>query len=175
MRNICNEWAWPATLTAGAVGITVAAAGALFGQPAATPAVPAYLASAETWLEIVGPVLLVSDLERSLRFYTDGLGLTVFRRLPPGPGPGAVLVAEGRAPPPHILIRQAAAAPGKAGSVELGKGLSRIMLAVADSSTVAESLRAAGYQPTPLNQAKIFFVTDPDGCRYEVIQVDRAK
>ena len=125
--------------------------------------------------EIVAPVLLVSDLGRSLRFYTDGLGLKVFRRLPAGPGPGAVLVADGKAPPPHILIRQAAAAPGKAGSVELGKGLSRIMLAVADSSAVAERLRTAGYQPTPFNPEKIFFVTDPDGYRYEVMQVARAK
>lgn len=124
---------------------------------------------------IVGPVLLVSDLELSLRFYTGGLGLTVFRRLPPGPGPGAVLVAQGTTPPPHILIRQAADAPARAGSLELGAGLSRIMLAVADSSAVAERLRAAGYHPTPLNGAKIFFVTDPDGYRYEVIQVAREK
>lgn len=124
-------------------------------------AVPA-IASAETTpvtrseagTDIVGPVLLVSDLDLSLRFYTEGLDLTVFRRLRPGPGPGAVLVARGRTPPPHILIRQAAATPAKAGSVEHGKGLSRIMLGVANSAAVAKRLRVAGYSPTPLNQPR---------------------
>ena len=125
--------------------------------------------------DIVGPVLIVTDLERSLRFYVEGLGLALFRRLPPGPGPGAVLVSATNAPPPHILIRQAAALPGKAGSLVLGNGLSRIMLAVPDSAAVAERLRAAGYAPSALNPAKIFFVADPDGYRYEVIQIAQRK
>lgn len=147
----------------------------LCALPTLATAQTATAARKEAAPEIVGPVLLVSDLERSMRFYVDGLGLKVFRRLPPSPGPGAVLVADGKAPPPHILIRQAEAAPGEAGSVVPGRGLSRIMLAVADSSAVAERLRSAGFQPTPLNPGKIFFVTDPDGYRYEIIQTARAK
>jgi catechol 2,3-dioxygenase-like lactoylglutathione lyase family enzyme len=54
--------------------------------------------------------------------------------------------------------------------VEIGNGLSRVMLSVADAAAVASRLKAAGYAPGAPNAAGIFFVKDPDGYSYEIMQ-----
>jgi catechol 2,3-dioxygenase-like lactoylglutathione lyase family enzyme len=49
------------------------------------------------------------------------------------------------------------------------------MLSVADAKAVEARLRSAGFAPTVPNARNIFFVTDPDGYRYEIIQRQPAK
>lgn len=120
-------------------------------------------------MDIAGPVLMVTDLERSLRFYVDGLGMMVARELSGNPGPGAVLVPTGRTPPPHLLVRQRSQEPSTTPPLDIGNGLSRVMLSVPDSLRLAARLRAAGYAPTAPTAAGIFFVKDPDGYNYEII------
>jgi catechol 2,3-dioxygenase-like lactoylglutathione lyase family enzyme len=120
-------------------------------------------------MDIAGPVLIVTDLQRSLRFYVDGLGMTVARELSGNPGPGAVLVPAGRTPPPHLLVRQRSQEPSTSPPVDVGNGLSRVMLSVADPSRLAARLKAAGYAPTAPSSAGVFFVKDPDGYNYEII------
>jgi catechol 2,3-dioxygenase-like lactoylglutathione lyase family enzyme len=123
-----------------------------------------------TAMEIAGPVLMVSDLDRSIKFYVEGLGLAAATRLPGSPGPGVVLAAPGRTPSPFILLRQRTSGSGQAEPVVHGNGLSRIMLVVPDSAALAARLAAAGYDHTPVNSRGIFFVKDPDGFNYEIIQ-----
>lgn len=118
---------------------------------------------------IAGPVLMVSDLERSLKFYVGGLGMKVARRLPGNPGPGAI-VTSGDAASPFILLRQHSQKIAPSARIEIGSGLSRIMLSVADAEAARARLRAAGYAHDPVSRTKIFFVSDPDGYRYEVIE-----
>lgn len=120
--------------------------------------------------QIAGPVLMVSDLERSISFYTAGLGLQVASRLPGKPGPGAVLTAPGSARTPFILLRQRDAEVRAAPPLAIGDGLSRIMISVPDAEQAASRLRAAGYSVPDLAGKRIFFVTDPDGYRYEIMQ-----
>ena len=55
----------------GAATIAVLPLSGALAQPAAAPAAPAMQPT------IVGPALYVSDMERSLRFYRDALGMTV--------------------------------------------------------------------------------------------------
>ena len=126
-------------------------------------------------LRIAGPVLIVSDLERALRFYTEGLGLVVASRLPGNPGPGATVVAPGSGRFPFVLLRQRQATPNSAQPIEIGAGLSRIMLSVPDAAAVEARLRSAGYEPNPTNGKNIFFVKDPDGYSYEIIQIQQAR
>ena len=121
-------------------------------------------------IEIAGPVLMVTDLDRSLKFYVDGLGLQASTRLPGNPGPGVIVVAPGQPSTPFLLIRQSAADPKQSPPVVHGNGLSRVMLVVPDSAAVAARLTAAGYSHEPVNSRGIFFVKDPDGFRYEVMQ-----
>jgi catechol 2,3-dioxygenase-like lactoylglutathione lyase family enzyme len=121
--------------------------------------------------QIAGPVLMVTDLERSIRFYTEGLGLQVTSRLPGKPGPGAILTAPGTARTPFILLRQRSPEVRSAPPLTLGEGLSRIMIRVPDAAQAAARLRDAGYSVPDLAGKPIFFVSDPDGYRYEIMQV----
>lgn len=121
-------------------------------------------------IEIAGPVLMVTDLERSLRFYVEGLGLKASTRLSGNPGPGMIVVAPGQPATPFLLIRQRAADPKQSPPVVHGNGLSRVMLVVPDSATAAARLTAAGFPHEPVNARGIFFVKDPDGFSYEIMQ-----
>lgn len=93
---------------------------------------------------------MVGDLERSLKFYVDGLGMKVGTRLPGNPGPGATMTS-GNGQVPFLLIRQAAATASDKPDIQAGNGLSRIMLVVPDSAAAAARLRTAGYAHTAVN------------------------
>jgi catechol 2,3-dioxygenase-like lactoylglutathione lyase family enzyme len=125
--------------------------------------------SQQVEVEIAGPVLMVTDLERSLKFYVDGLGLRASTRLPGNPGPGAIVVAPGRGPTPFLLIRQSGADTKGAAPIVHGNALSRVMLTVPDTAATAVRLAAAGFPHAPLNARGIFFVKDPDGYSYEIM------
>lgn len=139
----------------------LASASAISAEPAPRPG--------PTGVAIAGPVLMVTDLERSLKFYVDGLGLEASTRLPGNPGPGRIVVAPGGGPTPFLLIRQSAADPGQSAPIVHGNALSRIMLTVPDTATVAARLTAAGFPHASLNSRGIFFVKDPDGYSYEIM------
>jgi catechol 2,3-dioxygenase-like lactoylglutathione lyase family enzyme len=145
----------------------LAAGAGLAGLPIAAAA---QAAPTEEVVQISGPVLMVTDLERSLKFYTEGLGMIVASRLSGNPGPGAVVVGPGHRPTPFILLRQRSREATGSPPIEIGKGLSRIMLNVPDAVAAAAKLKAAGFEVPPPNERGIFFVTDPDGYRYEVMQ-----
>jgi lactoylglutathione lyase len=113
---------------------------------------------------------MVTDLDRSLKFYQHGLGLVIGTRLPGNPGPGATVTARAGSPAPFLLLRQRAAEVTKSAPIQLGNGLSRVMLVVADSEPVAARLERAGYVHTPISDRKVFFVSDPDGYRLEIMQ-----
>ena len=81
----------------------------------------------------------------------------------------ALVVGPGRRPPPFILLRQRAREATASPAIVLGNGLSRIMLNVPDAGAAAARLKAAGYDVPAPNERGIFFVTDPDGYRYEVL------
>ena len=134
------------------------------GQPAA----PSYPAVAD--IEIAGQVLMVTDLERSLRFYQRGLGLVVGTKLPGNPGPGATIITRAASRTPFLLLRQQTEDEGRLSPVQPGNSLNRLMLVVADSDAVAARLDGEGYTHTPINDRKIFFVSDPDGYRLEIMQ-----
>jgi hypothetical protein len=45
------------------------------------------------------------------------------------------------------------------------------MLSVPNAGAAAARLKAAGFEPTTLTARNIFFVKDPDGYSYEVMQI----
>lgn len=149
-----------------AVAISLSSAIPLRAEPVATNS---------AGLSIAGPVLIVTDLERSLRFYTEGLGMMVASRLPGNPGPGATLVAPGSDRVPFVLLRQREVTAESAPPIEIGAGLSRIMLSVSDAKAIEARLTSAGYAPGPIKSKNIFFVKDPDGYSYEIIQTQQAR
>ena len=121
-----------------------------------------------TRMEIAGPVLMVTDLEQSLKFYVEGLGLEIGSRLAGKPGPGATITTDKQSPSPFLLLRQRADAPDTR-PLTPGNGLSRIMLVADDPAATAARLKDAGFAPGELSARGIFFIEDPDGYRYEIM------
>jgi predicted enzyme related to lactoylglutathione lyase len=121
-----------------------------------------------TALSMMASSLLCSDLDRSIAFYTNGLGLTMRGRIenPSGtevplmfPGGGAYIIlfkpkADGAAP----------------------RGSSRIILAVPDVKALEAKLVAAGYHlSSPIAEQPKYHVAvgqleDPDGNHLELVQ-----
>ncbi|HLZ70299.1 MAG TPA: VOC family protein [Dehalococcoidia bacterium] len=118
-------------------------------------------------------VLLVQDLERSLAFYRDILGLSV---ISPAGAPATFLRvgAEGAGVPQQIVLVPRPARAGPAAG-KAGQSLHHIGLEVAASDFAAERERLAGlgFAPRggqhPFLPVEAFYVDDPDGNEVEIV------
>jgi glyoxylase I family protein len=143
---------------------------------------------AEAPLEIRGfshVCVRVTDLERSLAFYRDGLGLRVIFDLSlDGPGLDAVTAGEGnRGRMVGCLV------PGSGVTVELlqlpapaepparsaqATGYTNISLAVSDLDAAHRACEARGLRPlqkpVEVGGVRMFFLADPDGTPIELIE-----
>ncbi len=143
---------------------TLLVASPLFAQAPRPPATPAP-AGDPALAAISGPLLRVSNMERSLKFYTEGLGLVVVRQ-----GSPMVLAGAGKGPPPIIMLQQspASAPPFKPNS----DGLIRFYMSAPDTNALFVRLKERGYAPyrSANEPSGIIFVNDPDGYIYEFTQ-----
>ena len=114
--------------------------------------------------------LLVADMERTLRFYRDGLGLTVLRTK--GPDDDGVRSAVIQVGDQEMNVFSAPNL-GKAHE-QGGAGVDHFCFAVEAASIedVIAQLRAAGLEiakgPTERRSATSIFLSDPDGVRVEL-------
>jgi glyoxylase I family protein len=131
----------------------------------------------------------VSDMERALAFYRDGLGLrAIFDVKLEGPGLEAVtgakgasgrmlgLLAPGRG---KVCIELLAFAHPTSERPPHGRftGYANISLSVDDLDAAHAACRERGLDPHPpieVGGVKMFFLTDPDGTPIELIQFPRA-
>ena len=108
--------------------------------------------------------LQVRDMEASLRFYKDTLGMEVSRRFSPGPGMEIVFLTQG-GPQLELICRGETAAPGE--NFSLG-------FTVEDLDAEIARLQAAGAQCGPVLQpnphTRLSFCNDPDGNAVELIE-----
>jgi catechol 2,3-dioxygenase-like lactoylglutathione lyase family enzyme len=118
---------------------------------------------------LVEVVLVVDDLERSLRFYRDTLGLEVISP----PATPAVFLRIG--PPTSGIPQQIVLVPRPADMPPAsGRRLHHIGLAVAPDAYAAERARlaAAGYPlrggQHPFMPVDAFYLDDPDGNEIEI-------
>jgi catechol 2,3-dioxygenase-like lactoylglutathione lyase family enzyme len=118
---------------------------------------------------LVEVVLVVEDLERSLRFYRDTLGLEL---ISPPAAPAAFLRI---GPPTEGIPQQIVLVPRSAGMpVASGRRLHHIGLSVAPADYAAERARlaAAGYTlrggQHPFMPVEAFYLDDPDGNEIEI-------
>lgn len=135
--------------------------------------------------------LCVSDLDRSLRFYSDGLGFEVQERIPGGDQLGALAEVE----PPVDMVAQfvakdgtrlellAWAKPGVRGQPSETRnqiGLTHLCMQVDDVEQLAARLVSFGgtvIQETRTEHSsgiKLLVVKDPDGTRVELLQLPPA-
>jgi len=115
--------------------------------------------------------LNVTDLERSIRFYEDLIGVPVRRRVT-GDGFEEVILAAGEGGGRLQLAHH----HDQTGPIEHGNALWKIYFDVDDVDDVHRRVVAAGYEaegpPQRLEQwpVTIAFVFDPDGYRIELLQ-----
>ncbi|MCE7796228.1 VOC family protein [Sphingobium sufflavum] len=149
------------------------AVGVGVGAPASGAASTAPATSATTTpagMGVIGTALRITDGARSTRFYTQGLGMTLARRI--DRPDGAELIFTFGSPGPAILLNlpkdSAVAKP-------VAPDYGHVMLSVTDADALVARLTAAGYAPgavhaDALTKTKNFWIKDPDGYAYEIVQ-----
>lgn len=123
----------------------------------------------------------VTDLERSLPFYRDALGLAVlFETDLAGPGLDAVTESKGASGRmvgllvPGGMSIELIQGGRHGGEVDAGRDTMVFSLCVDDLDVAYENLTSIGVEaiqpPTEIAGLRMFFVRDPDGRRIELIE-----
>jgi lactoylglutathione lyase len=125
-------------------------------------------------MRILHTMIRVGDLERSLGFYRDLLGMKLLRRQDYPEGRFTLAFVGYGAERDHTVIELTH--NWGTSSYELGTGFGHIAIGVEDIYRTCEDLRRRGArivrEPGPMKHGTtvIAFVEDPDGYRVELIQ-----
>lgn len=125
-------------------------------------------------MRILHTMLRVGDLERSLSFYTEVLGMKLLRRKDyPGGKFTLAFVGYGDESD-HTVIELTH--NWETDSYDLGNGYGHIALAVEDAAAACEAIREKGGNvvreagPMKHGGSVIAFIEDPDGYKIELIE-----
>ena len=125
-------------------------------------------------MRILHTMLRVGDLDRSIQFYTDVLGMRVLRRKD-YPDGKFTLAFVGYGPESEQAVIELTH-NWETGKYDLGDGFGHIALAVDDASAACEEIRQRGGRvvreagPMKHGTTVIAFVEDPDGYKIELIE-----
>ncbi|MCT0200120.1 lactoylglutathione lyase [Synechococcus sp. CS-1325] len=128
-------------------------------------------------MRLLHTMVRVGDLERSLAFYTEVLGMTLLRRRDYPEG-RFTLAFVGYGEESHNSVIELTH-NWDTSSYEIGTGYGHIALGVEDITTTCDAIAGKGgrvvRQPGPMKHGStvIAFVEDPDGYRIELIQLGR--
>ena len=116
-----------------------------------------------------GPALHVSDVANSLRFYRDGLAMTMLHQM----GHETMLgVASDRGRPALILLSHVGSQPPE--PITPGNGFDRLVMRVKDLPAIVQRLRGLGFKVTDVRDVtmgyRMALATDPDGYRLELVE-----
>ncbi|HQU90294.1 MAG: lactoylglutathione lyase [Zoogloeaceae bacterium] len=127
-------------------------------------------------MRLLHTMLRVGDLDRSIAFYTDILGMQLLRRQDYPEG-RFTLAFVGYQPETEGAVLELTH-NWDTTSYELGNGYGHIALGVPDAYAACDAIRAAGGKvvreagPMKHGSTVIAFVDDPDGYKIELIQRD---
>jgi catechol 2,3-dioxygenase-like lactoylglutathione lyase family enzyme len=137
-------------------------------QTAAEPTAPPAPTGA-----LIGPALHVANLDRSVKFYSEGLGMSVNMQMGPADRRETIL-GFGRNPsnPGIILLSDSTATtPLK---IEQGNGFDRVVVRMTDLPGVAGRLRSLGFSTGEVHEVamgyRMLLATDPDGYKLELVE-----
>jgi lactoylglutathione lyase len=125
-------------------------------------------------MRLLHTMLRVGDLERSIAFYTEVLGMRLLRRKD-YPGGRFTLAFVGYGEESDATVLELTH-NWDTSSYEIGSGYGHIAIGVADIHDVCDQIRSKGgrvaREPGPMKNGTtvIAFVEDPDGYRVELIE-----
>ncbi|MEK6772114.1 MAG: lactoylglutathione lyase [Pseudomonadota bacterium] len=125
-------------------------------------------------MRVLHTMIRVGDLERSIRFYTDVLGMKLLRQKE-YPDGKFTLAFVGYGPETEHAVIELTHNWGT-DRYDLGNGFGHIALEVDDAYTACEQIKARGGRVTreagPMKHGStvIAFIEDPDGYKIELIQ-----
>jgi catechol 2,3-dioxygenase-like lactoylglutathione lyase family enzyme len=132
-------------------------------------------ASAETAPQVglIGMGLNVADMDRSMRFYVEGLGMKPLARNERAETVEQFLGYPAMPYPPMLELiarKKPDAAPALPATVSF-----KIVLSVDDAEAIHARLIRAGFAPPPVRMNRdagggAFFIRDPDGYNIEIVQ-----
>ena len=126
-------------------------------------------------MRLLHTMLRVGDLERSIQFYTEVLGMRLLRRKD-YPGGRFTLAFVGYGDESDTAVLELTH-NWDTGSYEIGSGYGHIAIGVEDIVGVCDQIRAKGgrvvREPGPMKNGStvIAFVEDPDGYKVELIEL----
>ena len=129
-------------------------------------------------MRLLHTMLRVGNLENSLQFYCDVLGMTLLRQKD-YPGGKFTLAFVGYGDESDLTVLEVTHNWG-IDSYDLGQGYGHIALGVDDIYQTCEAIKARGgkvvREPGPMKHGStvIAFVSDPDGYKVELIQLKNA-
>lgn len=115
----------------------------------------------------------VLDLDKSIEFYRDKLGLELVRKSPVGSDATNAFFSVPGDPEPRLELTLN---HGREEPYDLGNGYSHVAFAVEDLDALATQLEEAGgvdFESKPhamSSGTRLFFVKDPDGYRIEFVE-----
>ena len=125
-------------------------------------------------MRVLHTMIRVGDLERSIRFYTEVLGMTLLRQQD-YPDGRFTLAFVGYGPEAEQAVIELTYNYG-VDRYDLGSGFGHIALAVEDAYVACDAIRQRGGKvareagPMKHGSTVIAFVEDPDGYKIELIQ-----
>src|SRR4030081_124140 len=119
-----------------------ACACSLAAEPSADNKTSPQAAPAGPWPSVMSTGMRSSNLERSIRFYTEGLGMIVLTKLVSGPVTEVILGFQGKRDRPGLIVFQTKGADESL-PVEHGNADTKVVLGVADIAAVAARLSSA--------------------------------
>ncbi|MDE2405730.1 MAG: VOC family protein [Sphingomonadales bacterium] len=151
--------------------LAVLAAAALVAPALAEPTAPAPAPAPAGAL--LGPALNVSDVDRSLRFYVDGLGMKLATRRPGPKRVESILTFGGPDTSTLLLLSDAA---GAHPAIEQGNGFDKLVMRMASLDATVARLKAAGFATGEVHEAaggmvRVLHATDPDGYHLELVEM----
>lgn len=118
-------------------------------------------------MKFIFATIHVKDLERSIRFYEDVIGLKTVRRFPGGPDMEIAFLADG--PAEIELICNKNNTPLKYGEYpSLGFEVDDLNEAMEKMKSQNIEIVSGPVQPNPAT--RFFFINDPDGVSLEIIE-----
>ncbi|WP_373484688.1 VOC family protein [Acetobacterium malicum] len=109
----------------------------------------------------------VKDLDESIRFYTDIVGLTLDSRRPAGPNMELAFLGDGETKL-ELVCNQAVSEFSIGASISLGFEVASLDQTMAALNEKGIALHSGPFQPAP--HIKFCFITDPNGLKIQLLE-----